>query len=414
MSRRRDTEPVAISPAEEQQLSLSPGQVVAGTQLVIHRAIGRGGMGEVYEVQHGALARRCVLKVLREVLRGRADLAARLRDEAQALANLRHPNLVAVYDAGTLEDGRPYFVMELLHGLDVQKRLRQGGRLGCWEAVDCVIQVLEGMAAAHAEGIVHRDVKPENVFVCHDGTVKLLDFGVAKLTGLHEPRSCAGVALGTPRMMAPEQHRFEHVDPRTDVYAVGLLLYELVAGRGPFDEHRGNAVAMQFAHCARPAVPPSAFAPVPGRLEELILRAIAKAPEERFGSAREMADALREVRGERRRRRGSAPPPAPSGWMLTDATTTEVGSARPSYAKMDLSFGGSVAGTLGPRGEVRASPLPLAKPSPPVRIDRIALVTTFVIALLGLAVGGGALGWIAAKGGFPPARDFDTVRACGP
>src|SRR5262249_50555141 len=146
-------------------------------------------------------------------------------------------------------------------------------------------------------------------------------------------RSQTGAVIGTPRMMSPEQCSFDDVDPRTDVYAAGLALYELVTGRGPFDEHRGDVDALRFAHmnCAPPR--PSTFAPVPSRIEGVILRALAKRPEDRFSSAATMADALRDVRGERRRTRGSAPPPRPSGAGLLDDTTV-VGP--PPFAAIEI------------------------------------------------------------------------------
>jgi serine/threonine protein kinase len=216
-----------------------------------------------------------------------------------------------VFDFGRAEDGRPYVAMELLRGRDLQQELARSGSIEPYRAVDIVVQALDGLEAAHAAGIIHRDVKLENLFLCEDGTVKILDFGIAKVTG-SDVRSQTGVVVGTPRMMSPEQLSFGEIDPRTDVYAAGLALYELVTGRGPFDDARGSISALRLAHCSRVPPRPSVFARVPERIERLILRALAKSPADRFVSAAQMAEALREVRGERRRVRGRAPTPLPS------------------------------------------------------------------------------------------------------
>lgn len=301
--------------------SLPEGEPLLGTPYVVVRAIGQGGMGEVYEVEHALLGRRCVLKVLHRDHRGRDDLAARMRREARVLAQLEHPSLVDVFDLGVTDDGRPFFAMELLRGRDLREELRQRGPLPVPVALDVIAQALDGLAAAHAAGVVHRDVKLANLFLCDDGAVKLLDFGVAKVPHSDPgPRSHRGVSVGTPRTMAPEQCSFLEVDARTDIYAAGLALYELVAGRGPFDDLLGNAHALRFAHCGRTPPPPSTFAPspLPPAVEAAILRAIAKAPADRFPSASAMAKELRALSGERRCTRGVPPRPASLDEAPTD------------------------------------------------------------------------------------------------
>jgi serine/threonine protein kinase len=271
-------------------------------------------MGEIHEAEHAELGRRVALKVLHGQHLGRADLAARLRAEARLLARLRHPNLVEVYDLGVTADGRPWFAMPLLHGCDLRDLLSRRGPLPAPAAASLLAQALDGLAQVHAAGFVHRDVKLENLFLETDGTVKVLDFGIAKIAhaagatdpgaspgGLGaEPAESAEPAeppswAGTPRTMAPEQCAGGAVDPRADLYAVGLALYELCTGRGPFDDLRGQDHALRFAHCRRPPAPPSALAPgsVPPWLDAIVLRAIAKDPGDRFQTALEMAAALR-------------------------------------------------------------------------------------------------------------------------
>ncbi len=271
---------------------------LAGTPYLVVRRVGRGGMGEVYEVEHAELGRRVALKVLHREHHDRPDLAARLREEARLLGRLRHPNLVEVFDLGVTADGRPWFAMPLLHGRDLREEVLRAGPLAAEAAVALVAQALDGLSVAHAAGLVHRDVKLENLFLDEDGTLKVLDFGVAKAlragaAGYTDP----GASPGTPRTMAPEQCVCGPVDARTDLYAVGLVLYELVTGRGPFDDLHGDAHALRYAHCTRRPAPPSTMAagPVPPALDAFIARALAKSPAERFQTAAEMAAALREL-----------------------------------------------------------------------------------------------------------------------
>jgi serine/threonine protein kinase len=286
---------------------LRPGERLAGTPYLAVRLVGQGGMGEVYEVEHAELGRRAAVKVLHHQHVDRPDLAARLRDEARLSARLVHPNLVEVFDLGVTEDGRPWFAMPLLRGRDLRDELTARGPLPAARAAELCAAALDGLAAAHARGLVHRDIKLENLFLEDAGTLRVLDFGVAKFAyegGRTEP----GVSPGTPRTMAPEQCAGDAVDARTDLYAMGLALYELCTGRGPFDELRGSDHALRFAHCERRPAPPSQLAPgaIPAALDAIVLRALAKSPADRFQSAVEMAAALRSTIATR-----SGPPSEP-------------------------------------------------------------------------------------------------------
>ena len=279
-----------------------PGERLAGTPYIVTRLVGQGGMGEVYEVEHAQLGRRAALKVLHRNHRDRPDLAARLREEARLLARLRHENLVEVFDLGVTADGRPYFAMPLLRGRDLREELNRAQALPPGVAMALAVQALDGLAAAHAAGLVHRDVKLENLFLEEDGTLKVLDFGIAKTVGEGDlERTAPGAPPGTPRNMAPEQCRGTRVDARADLYAVGLVLYELCAGRGPFDDLRGDGHALRFAHGVRRPLPPSRWSPyaLGPAVDAVILRALAKAPEDRFQTATEMAAALRGLLAER-------------------------------------------------------------------------------------------------------------------
>ncbi|MGK4001699.1 serine/threonine-protein kinase [Sorangium sp. So ce1036] len=279
--------------------ALDGGEPLPGTPYVVVRLLGQGGMGEVYEVEHIELGRRFAVKVLHRSLAGRRDLSARMRAEARSIAGLRHRSLPEVFDLGTTADGRPYFAMELLDGRDLRTELARLGVVAIPTALDLALQALSALSLAHSAGIVHRDIKLENLFLCDDGTLKVLDFGVAKLLHAGASLTAPDALIGTPRTMSPEQCAAQPIDPRADIYAMGLVLYEIVAGRGPFDELRGQRDALRFAHCEREPPPPSRFAPqpIPPALERLILRAIAKAPEHRFQTAADMEAAVRRLRG---------------------------------------------------------------------------------------------------------------------
>jgi serine/threonine protein kinase len=302
-------------------------------------------MGEVFEVEHALLGRRAALKILHRDHRGRDDLAARLYDEARLLASVRHDNLVDVLDFGVVEgDGRPYLVMELLSGRDLRSELVRVGAFSVPAAVDIVIGALRGLSALHEAGVVHRDIKPENLFLCDDGRVKVLDLGVAEITGEEGALPRGGPSLGTPRAMAPEQCEGRPVGPRADLYSMGLVLYELVAGRGPFDDVEGIE-ALRFAHGQRKPPPPSRFAPqaIPGPVEAVILRALEKSPDARFPSAAAMAAALRETQAAVPGRRASRltlvhsatiPSAALVNAMRPAATTRAEGSAASRAARV--------------------------------------------------------------------------------
>lgn len=250
-------------------------------------------MGSVYEVEHVELGKRFVLKALFRELAGRKDLVARLRNEWRALGRLDHPNIINVTDAGTADSGVHFYVMERVEGETLADRMRRERRLPPREAVRITRAVLEGLGAAHDIGIVHRDIKPPNIFLLQGGGVKILDFGIAKLmdSGV-EVITARGMAIGTPRYMSPEQARGESVDGRADLYAVGLTLYEMLTGEGPFDDVE-EAAELLLAHLTRPAPRVSERAAAVGReLDDLVQSLLRKQPKERPGSARQVAKIL--------------------------------------------------------------------------------------------------------------------------
>ena len=262
----------------------------------VQRELGRGGMGRVLVARDRKLDRDVAIKVIT----ARADdptRAARLIREARAAGALAHPNIVAVHDVGSAKTG-PYIVQELLRGETLRERLRRGPLL-LDEALDLAAQLARGLSAAHAAGVVHRDVKPENVFVTSEGWVKILDFGIATLR--REPQgpdtfTDPGSKAGTPAYMAPEQIQGGETDARTDLFAFGLVAYEMIAGRHPFERKSAIETAFSILHDE----PPPLGDDVPDAVRRVLLRCLEKDPQARFQSARDLAFELELLRSGRR------------------------------------------------------------------------------------------------------------------
>ncbi len=274
----------------------------------IDALLGMGGMGGVFRARHLGLAHDVAIKVLRSGMRSGHIAPARFEREARSASRLDHPNCVRVTDFGELEDGAKFLVMELLAGDELRSRL--GAPWNPADAIDVGLQILDGLEHAHARGVVHRDLKPENVLldVDHRGKqrVKLVDFGIAKLLegeDESEPKlTRTGMMFGTPRYMSPEQAGGGKVDARTDLYAVGLLLYEMLAGRPPFEAEDVGAIMRM--HVLTP--PPDLPASVPPALVAVVMRLLAKSRADRFASATDTMAAL-----ERARTQPTTPPIAP-------------------------------------------------------------------------------------------------------
>jgi eukaryotic-like serine/threonine-protein kinase len=276
------------------QREFADGAVVPGTRYRVVRLIGFGGMGSVYEVEHLELGKHFVLKVLLRDLSTRSDLVARMKTEQRALGQLEHPNIVRVTDAGSTPDNVPFYVMERLEGETLADRMRRSMRFVLPEVLQLGVHVAHGLAAAHQLGFVHRDIKPPNLFLEKNGNTKILDFGIAKVQTA-QVITAVGLAIGTPRYMSPEQARGEAVDGRADLYALGLILFELCAGRGPFDERR-EASELLLAHIAVPAPRLAQFAPhLPSDLDGLVATMLDKDPKARPASADHVANALRRL-----------------------------------------------------------------------------------------------------------------------
>ncbi len=258
--------------------------------------LGEGGMSRVYEASHVRVeGKRFAVKVLRADLVGRAEVARRFRREALAMANVSHPNVIDILDLGETEDGRPYLVMEMLHGESLGDRLDREGELPAPLAAYIIRGASAGVAAAHEQHIIHRDLKPDNVFLVGDvarPTVKVLDFGLARLTELEGSElTRTGVVMGTPGYMAPEQARGDQVDYRVDIYGLGAMLYTALTGRPPYQRETFQQTVLAVM-TSEPPRPRSITPSIPTALELVVQRAMAREPEARFASADDLSLAL--------------------------------------------------------------------------------------------------------------------------
>ncbi len=259
----------------------------------IVKELGKGTMGVVYQAHDPQIDRMVAIKVLRPDRVTSDEFVARFLKEARAIGRLSHPGIVTVFDVGNAND-TVYIAMEYLIGEPFDEVIRSG-RLAVPQCIDIAIQVAETLDYAHSKGIVHRDIKPSNIIMTPENRVKLTDFGIARIEDIaagHQTR--AGEILGTPIYMAPEQVAGSTVDRRSDLYSLGVILYEMIAGRRPFT---GNNIAAIFrAITLDEPDPPASINPfISKALSDLIMKSLAKAPQERFQTGRQMADALRHV-----------------------------------------------------------------------------------------------------------------------
>ena len=313
------------------------GAVLAGRYRIVRR-IGEGGMGVVYEAEHVELGKPFALKILREDFTRKQDLVERFKQEARSAASIGHENIIDVSDFGTTDDGGIFFAMELLRGEDLADLLQREVRLPLERAARIIAQLCRALHAAHQKGIIHRDLKPENVFLVRKeerrDVVKVLDFGIAKMTTLDaEGRRLTktGVIFGTPEYMAPEQARGQTLDLRVDVYATGVMLYEMLAGQVPFTGESFMAILTQ--HLFSEVKPLSQVAPeveVPTAVESVIFKAMSKDRDERYATMLEMLEDLqRALQGIPIERRHSTlppismPPAHPAGVRPGQAAGTE-------------------------------------------------------------------------------------------
>jgi len=259
--------------------------------------LGEGGMSTLWRAVDQQLDREVAVKILRPQYSADPGFAARFRQEARAVASLAHPNIVSVYDYGTDADGATqYIVMQLVEGRDLAAILKERGRISADDAVQVAIAVASALEAAHRRGIVHRDVKPGNILITDDGDVKVTDFGIARAVS-EASMTVTGTTLGSVHYFSPEQARGDEVTGRSDVYALGIVLYEMLTGHRPFEGDSAAGVALKRL-TENPPRPMVAGQPLPPGLEAILRRALEREPDKRFPDAGSFAEALRAWRKE--------------------------------------------------------------------------------------------------------------------
>ena len=297
--------PAVAHAADALEQKLTAGQRVKHYQVV--NLIGEGGMGEVYLATDTILGRRVALKVLPAFVSKDPDRLRRFTQEARAASRLSHPNVCVVHEIGETDDGRPFIAMEYVEGMTLRQRMRSHAlKLG--DVLDIAIQVAEALTAAHEAGIVHRDIKPENIVIRPEGYVKILDFGLAKLTERHKGathttmstmlfNSSPGTVIGTAAYMSPEQARGVSVDERTDIWGLGVVLYEMASGRPPFTGETATDVVVAIVETDQPPISQHVEG-VPPELERIVKKALRKDRNERYQIVKELAIDLRSLRRE--------------------------------------------------------------------------------------------------------------------
>ncbi|MDR1213263.1 MAG: Stk1 family PASTA domain-containing Ser/Thr kinase [Propionibacteriaceae bacterium] len=358
-------------------------ETLLGDRYILGPLLGRGGMAEVRRARDIRLERDVAIKQLRPDLAGDTVFQARFRREAQAAAGLNHPNIVAVYDTGEQFDANsgvdvPYIVMELVIGHTLRDILRDGRKIQPERALELIQSVLSALEYSHRHGIVHRDIKPANVMVTAAGVVKVMDFGIARaVSDTSASMTQTAAVIGTPQYLSPEQIRGDVIDRRSDIYATGCLLYELLAGRPPFQGD--SPVSLAYQHVREMPLPPSRIDPViSSSMDAICLKALAKDPAQRYQTAKDMSDDIdRLLSG----KAVDAVPLAPVPDLAADAPTQVMTAATPPATPLGPARALPAESDEAPAAETRGS-----------RKGLIILIIGLVVVLVGLLAGG--LWWI--------------------
>jgi tRNA A-37 threonylcarbamoyl transferase component Bud32 len=343
------------APLTEQEMGdPNIGQVFGG-KYAIERILGEGGMGIVYLARHQAIGKRFAIKLLRGDSVRDAEVVERFKQEAQSASSIGNEHIIDITDFAELPDGSTYFVMEMLDGKPLTKLLEEQKRLPVGRITKIAKQIAQGLGAAHEAGIVHRDLKPDNIFLCkrsggETDFVKILDFGIAKVGQGTNKLTKAGAIFGTPHYMSPEQASGSPVDHRTDIYALGVILYEAGVGRVPFDADNFMGILTQHMYKApvAPRAMPDCPPDLPPGLEVIIMRCLRKKPEERYQTMAELEEDLdRLARGE--------VPKAAQDMMALSAGYQSLASSAIAAAQSPVAIGAEPAGAA----STKKTPWPL-------------------------------------------------------
>ena len=259
----------------------------------IHELIGVGGMAYVYRAYDRVEDGWVAIKILKEDFSNNSDFLRRFRNESKAIAVLSHPNIVRVFDV-SFGDQIQYIVMEYIDGITLKQYIEQEGVIRWNEALHFTVQILMALEHAHEKGIIHRDVKPQNIMLLQDGTIKVADFGIARFLQ-SETQTMTDKAIGSVHYIAPEQARGDYITDKADIYSVGVMLYEMITGKLPFEADNAVSVALMQLQ-AKPVMPREVNPSIPRGLEQITMKAMEKNPVDRFQSAGEMLDDIEEFR----------------------------------------------------------------------------------------------------------------------
>lgn len=264
--------------------------IILADRYELTEELGSGGMADVYKASDRKLNRNVAVKILRQEFSTDENFIARFKQEAMAAASIQTPYVVNVYDVGE-ENGINYIVMELAEGMTLKEYIQKKGKLEIVEAINIAMQIVMGIREAHMHGIIHRDIKPQNIMVSSDGKIKVMDFGIAKAV---TAQTITANAVGSVHYISPEQARGSACDERCDLYSISIVMYEMITGRVPFDGD--STVAIALAHIKEPITPPSVYEPmIPVSLEKIIMKCAQKKPELRYSSADELIDDLKKA-----------------------------------------------------------------------------------------------------------------------
>jgi serine/threonine-protein kinase len=326
----------------EKASALTVGQVI-GTYRIVRR-VGAGGMGEIFEVSHSRLAGRYAMKVLRPEVAANSEALLRFQREAKVTSTLQHPNIVQVIDFSAIENGQPYLVMEFLDGPELAQVLKASKSLPLPRIVSCVKQIASGLMAAHEHEVVHRDLKPQNIFVLKvtgsdQDLIKIVDFGISKISAVTATITSASTVIGTAQYMSPEQARgrIDAIDAKSDQFSLALIVYEMLTGQHAFEGDSVSSLVYQIVH-EEPRALLDPNGPITPAIASVLKRALAKEKERRFPNVKAFADAFEGA--------ATAPSEASATTLMSQDRVLDAGVRAEAKPRRRLALGAGFAAIL--------------------------------------------------------------------